>query len=134
MAPGDVLVIGRFADRDEFEAHWGPMPAETIYLTNEGENSGVPIINGNEVWALVSAVGSTLDGPTIEGDDNKSFQRLNTGPADDNNTWDEVDDDEATPGVCNLPATGVGLKICEWSDASGGGNYVYEFIELYYAP
>ncbi len=134
MRPGDVLVIVRFATRGEFESHWGPMPDDTIYITNEGENSGVPIINGNEVWALVSAVGSDLDGPTIEGDDNKAFQRVNVGPSDNANTWDEVDDSEATPGVCPLPTTNVGLKICEWSDASGGGNFVYEFIELYYAP
>jgi hypothetical protein len=130
LSPGQVLVIGRNATKAEFEADWGvSLGANVVYFNNANQNGGVPVINGNETWALLSPSGTILDGETEPGATGKSYQR--TGGT---MLWSEVNDTEATPGTVDLPATGVGLVISEWSDASGTGRFPFEFLELYYAP
>lgn len=135
LEPGQRLIVSRDADRAAFEAHWevtlGP---DVVFLNAEAGNSGVPIVNGGEKWALVSPVGTDIDGETITGSTDSAYTRTQMTSAGSASAWAELAADLATPGVVDLPTTGVGLVISEWADAPGTGNYIYEYVELYYAP
>ncbi|HEY4222081.1 MAG TPA: hypothetical protein VGO62_12080, partial [Myxococcota bacterium] len=131
---GHTLVIGRSASKAEFSDFWGGTLASTVlYLNGDVAGSGVPIINGGEKWALVDPDGHTVDGTTIAGSEGKSYRRTNPGSASSASHWDEADDTSAHPGQNELGA-GTGLLISAWSDASGSGNFKFEFIELSWQP
>ena len=134
LVPGDVVVIARDADIVDFEAFWGPLP-DGVWFMNAGvSTSGVPIVNGGERFVLVDPTGALVDGTTIAGTTGKSTRRVSSADAALATSWDQSAEIDATPGVVELPSSGVGLVISEWSDASGTGNFAYEFIELYWAP
>ncbi len=133
MSPGDVLLIVRNASRAEVEAEFGPLGAHVQVITTGASSNGVPIINGGESWALLSPDGSLVDGATIDGAIGQSYRRTG-GTASQAGSWTADVDSTATPGATSLPSSGVGLVISEWSDASGTGRFIFEFIELYYAP
>jgi len=135
LEPGQMLIVGRFAGPAEFEDFWGVVLGDDVlYITNADSNR-VPIVNGGEKWALTNPSGSVVvDGVTITGSAAKSYQRIEAASASYQSSWSTVADTNATPGSTDLPTRGVGLVISEWSDASGIGNYIYEFIEIYYAP
>lgn len=135
LRPGEVLVIGRDASRAQFEGFWDRSLADNaVYLNFATATAGVPIINGDEKWAIVDDDGDVVDGPTIVGVKDRSYQRTSAGAASSANSWLERPAQDATPGEVDLPASGVGLVISEWSDAIGNGAFAFEFIELYYAP
>lgn len=132
LQPGQRLVIGRNANRSDFQDYWGvPFGADVVYLNAEVENAGVPIVNGGERWALLSPLGTVVDGTTIVGSKERSYRRIAVGNASSPSNWREGPADDAAPGDRTLPSTGVGLVISQWSDAS---TFRYEFVELYYAP
>jgi len=135
LAPGQVLIIGRDAERAEFEAAWGvTLGSDVAYLTTHATTNGVPIINSGERWALVDPAGDLADGITITGGKNKSYQRISPSDASADSSWQVLDDYDASPGSTSLPTAGVGLVISEWSDNHDAGMYPFEFIEIYYAP
>lgn len=135
ILPGQTLVIGRDATKTDFERAWSvSLDNDVVYLTSHAASTGVPIINGGERWALLSPSGTLLDGVTITGAKNYSYQRVSAESAEFTSSWSTLDYQDATPGSTSLPASGVGLLISEWSDQPETGMYDYEFIELYYAP
>lgn len=135
LLPGQVLVLARDATRLDFEAGHGINLGPSVVFVSAGASSrGAPIINGGETWTLAAADGRPLDGPTFPGSAGSSYQRRSITAPDDPASWIIAPDTQATPGATALPASGVGLVISEWSDASGTGRFAYEFIELYYAP
>lgn len=133
LAAGAVLVVARGADRADFESQWGPLPSGAQFLNANIESSGVPVVNGGERFAVRSRVGTLLDGPTIAGSQGMVYRRTSTGDADVASSWTEGDEASATPGAIEIDGS-PGLIITEWGDATGGGNFVYEFIELAYLP
>lgn len=133
LSPGQHLVISRDADRASFESYWQVSLGPNVLFWNaQAGSAGIPIINGNEKWALLSPSGSLVDETELAGSAGNAYLRTNA--ARDASGWTEVSSTEATPGRTLLPASGLGLLIAQWSDAQGSGNYVYEFIELVYAP
>ena len=124
------LVIGRSADRASFEAFWNTtLPANAVYLNSGG---GMPVINGDENYTLYTAAGAVADGPTINLTAGKSVQRTDPcSNASSATSWNVVSDVSGTPGSGAGAGCGGGVKINEFSDASGTGNYIYEFIELH---
>ncbi len=135
LLPGQVLVLARDATRLAFEtAHSINLGPSVVFVSAGASSRGAPIINGGETWTLAAADGSVLDGPTFPGNDSSSYQRRSLAAPDNPGSWIIAPDTQATPGATALPASGVGLVISEWSDASGTGRFAYEFIELYYAP
>ena len=90
-------------------------------------NTGIPIINGGERWALVSPVGTLIDEASITGARGKSYHRVATA------SWEERLASEAAPGSSPI-LSGAGLVVTQWSDADGSGAYVYEFVQISYAP
>ncbi|MBN2357862.1 MAG: hypothetical protein JXR83_00315 [Deltaproteobacteria bacterium] len=135
LEPGQMLIVGRFSGEAEFELYWGvDLGADVVYITNADANR-VPMVNGGEKWALTDPGGSVIvDGVTIAGAIGNSYQRITADSASYQSSWSALSDTDATPGSTSLPGSGVGLVISEWSDASGTGHYIYEFIEIYYAP
>lgn len=132
LQTGQLLIIGRESNRGDFEVYWNTtLGPDVIYLNSNAASIGVPIINGGERWALLTPSGTLLDGITITGAKNKSYQRISPDTAEHESNWTENNQTDATPGVASLGNAGVGLVISEWSDTP---TYLYEYIELYYAP
>ncbi len=133
---GGYLVIGRKAEKAAFEAHWKvTLAADVIYINGKDK---IPSINGDETFTIKDAKGGTLDGPTIalKGKAESNYQRkVPVGPAGDAGSWNVSDagGSAPTPGA-GQKGGGVspGLYISEFSDSPGSGNFVYEFVELYY--
>ncbi len=128
---GDVLVIGRKASQADFTTFWGSLGAGAQYL-NANTDSGVPVINGDETFALVNPNGGDVDGPSRTGADKKCYARTAASAGSDG-SWAEAATTEATPGVVSAPAV-HGLVISEWCDAEGSGNFKFEFIEIANLP
>ncbi|MBI5495521.1 MAG: hypothetical protein HY904_10895 [Deltaproteobacteria bacterium] len=132
---GGMLVIARDCSRTAFEGHWGvTLDSNVVFLNAGGPTEGVPIINGGEKYSLYDAQNHRKDGPTMEGSTGKSFRRIHPGSPGSTSSWTVDNTDTATPGATELATTDTGVFITEWADASGGGNYVYEFIELFVNP
>ena len=131
IQPDGYLVLGRFADRASFEAFWGvSLGANVIYLTNDQDAPAVPMVNGDETYTVKDSGGVVIDGPTPAFDTAfLSHQRNDPEAA----PW-TLDSAASTPGYGVEAQDGVfsGLVISEASDAAGSGNYIYEFVELYY--
>jgi hypothetical protein len=135
LTSGQHLVIGRNATEASFEDFWQvSFGSDVVYLNAGAENAGIPIINGDESWAVLSPVGTLIDGPTATGNQNRCFHRVNDGPSTDPNTWAWDNASNATPGSTDITLSGVGLVVSQWSDASGGGAHPFEFLQLTWAP
>jgi len=133
ISPEGYVIIARDATKQEFEFFWVITLASNVVFINSGNS--FPILNGDEFYELRDASDVRIDGPTISMDTNagESVQRSNTtGDAGDPTNWDVFSDSLATPGNISSPTGLGGLVISEFSDASGTGNWKYEFVELYY--
>ncbi|MFO8062398.1 MAG: lamin tail domain-containing protein [bacterium] len=121
---GYYLVVGRNATEAEFEAFWGALPANAIYFNSV---NNCPMINGDETYSLDDSGGTQIDSTTSPLSGGNTAQRDATNV----NTWTQSADTNAAPGSGVTGGNGVGLVITEYSDASGTGNYIYEFVEIY---
>jgi len=127
------LVVARSADRAAFEAFWGSTLGADVAFLNSG--GAMPVINGSETYTLANASGTTLDGPTIAMGSAGAQSLRRDDPcqaAGAAASWTVGTDVTATAGYGAGEGCGTGLVINEISDASGTGNYVYEFLELHY--
>ncbi|MBP46497.1 MAG: hypothetical protein CMH53_01000 [Myxococcales bacterium] len=135
MVPGGTLVVGRNADQAKFEAFWQvQIGVNSTYI--DGKNV-FPSINGDETFSLKDANGAVLDGPTVKlvkGVAANYKRKLPVSSAGTVSSWSTgpVAPGGPTPGA--VPAGVAGQKtpyISEFSDATGSGNYIYEFVELH---
>lgn len=126
--PADgYLVVARQADKAAFEAFWGvTLGSNATFLNSAG---GMPVINGDENYSLYNAVNALVDGPSAAQPASaaRSVQRVDPCGA----TWNTVLESSANAGSGAGAGCGGGVKLNEHSDASGTGNYIYEFIELH---
>ncbi|HSR66503.1 MAG TPA: endonuclease/exonuclease/phosphatase family protein [Acidobacteriota bacterium] len=135
LSAGAILVIGRKASRQEFESYWGPLPSGVVYLNGHevGGGDGFPLINGDERFRLLDEQGDPVGGfvPSGATPANHSFQLQSTDGTDFDRFSNPAGD--ATPGRYVGSRAGTGrLVITEFSDALGAGNWVFEFVELFY--
>ncbi len=122
---GDYIVIGRNADQAAFETFWGvSLPSNVTYIN--GSNSALSI-NGGETFSLHDETSATIDSSTTALTGGNTVQR----DATNLNTWTQSADTDATPGSGVTGGNNAGFVITEYSDASGTGNYIYEFVEVY---
>lgn len=124
---GGFLVVGRQADRAAFEAEWGPLPEEVVYL----DSGNALVINSTpRPYTLLDAAGEPVDGPTVEIRSGRSQARLD-GCADAaaEAAWSERSAAEADPGRGVPTPCGAGVVISELADAS---DYRYEFVEIHF--
>ncbi|HVR98376.1 MAG TPA: hypothetical protein VMW27_17305 [Thermoanaerobaculia bacterium] len=134
--PADgYLVVGRNASKSAFEAFWRggtPLPANVVYL-NAGDT--MPVINGSEAYTLYNAAGTTIDGRTIQMSTSAGNSVRRKDPclaASQTASWTVGTTSTANPGSGAAAGCSKGVVINEFSDATGTGNFIYEFIELHY--
>lgn len=120
---GGVVVIGRDASRAQFEAYWGPLGDDVVYFD---ANDEFPAINGDETFALRDG-GATIDGPTPALQAGTTVRRDDLAEA---GSWTVAGERNADPGTGHPDPGASGVFLTEASDASGSGNFVYEFVEL----
>lgn len=133
LAPGQHLLLVRGVDRLTFENDVGLDLGVHHFIRTDAQSNGVPIVNGGESWALVDASGTTVDGPTIPGVVAASYRRKDPGDAQDLDHWVVAGELDDVPGS-TLMTSSQGVRICQWSDDSSTGRYVFEYVELCYAP
>jgi hypothetical protein len=130
--PGDYIIISRDSTKEDFENYWGvSLASDVVFLTS---NDNFPVINGDETYELRDKTDTIVDGPT--GQPLITYHTIERIKTYDNplllENWKINPDSFATPGS-GADGNGLaGLVINEYSDASGTGNWKYEFIELYY--
>jgi hypothetical protein len=121
------LVIGRDATKAAFETFWTrTLGSNVVYLNAAG---AMPVINGDETFTLKNASSAVVDGPTPAQPATaaKSLQRVDPCGT----TWNTLADTSGNPGSGAGAGCGGGVKLNEHSDASGTGNFIYEFLELH---
>jgi beta-lactamase superfamily II metal-dependent hydrolase len=135
IAPNGYLIVARHASKAAFEAFWRggtPLPANVVFVDAGGS---FPVINGSETYQLLDAGGTPVDGPTVamSASGLQSVQRkdpcLAPGTA---GSWNVLGTSAATPGTGAGAGCAKGVVINEFSDATGTGNFNFEFVELHY--
>ena len=135
VAAGGTVIIARDANKAQFESFWGvSLPSNVVFLKSGNPNSGIPVINNNEKFSIYRPPHVLEDGPTVKGATGHCYQRTRASSPGSAGSWGEVDESQATPGSAALAGSDRGVFVSEWCDASGTGNYIYEFIELYVNP
>jgi Bacterial Ig domain len=126
--PADgYLVVARQADKAAFQTFWGvTLGANVTFLNSAG---AMPVLNGDENYTLRNASLVVVDGPSAAQPASaaRSVQRVDPCGA----TWSTVLESAANPGGGAGAGCGGGVKLNEHSDASGTGNFIYEFVELH---
>ncbi len=110
------------------------LPPGTLYVS--GGNK-VPVINGDETYALQDGAGKAVDGPTVaigSGKFSAYKRKLPIGPAGDAAAWTGGAAGPAfsKPGT-NCALGSEGAYISAFSDALGSGAFAYEFVEICFA-
>ena len=121
------LVLARQATQAQFESFWGvALGANVVFLNTNG---GMPVINGDENYTLSNAGSVVVDGPTMSMPTSAARSIQRNDPC--TSAWTSVLESSANPGSGAAAGCGGGVRINEFSDASGTGNYIYEYIELH---
>lgn len=139
LGKGDYVVLGRNATKAQFESTWGvTFGANVVYFNSvDVQVTEVPTINGSETYQLFDAFGASQDGPTIalSSSTRQNLQRAAGTDAGQFSSWNV----QSSPNAAGNPGGGIsasaannGIYISEISDRDGAGQYVYEFVELYY--
>ncbi|HYH06446.1 MAG TPA: Ig-like domain-containing protein [Thermoanaerobaculia bacterium] len=121
------LVIARQSDKAAFESYWArTLPANAIFLNSAG---AMPVINGDETYTLANASAVTIDGPSAAQPASAARTLQRVDPC--GTSWNSLTETSANPGSGAGAGCGGGVKLNEISDASGTGNFVYEYVELH---
>ncbi|MCO4764058.1 MAG: amidohydrolase family protein [Myxococcales bacterium] len=135
LVPGGFLIVGRKADKADFEKFWGvTLAANVTYITTK---SNFPLINGDETFALKDSQSNLVDGPSVampKGGGNSYQRKLPVTSAADASSWSVVSPKpgSATPGATGTASAGRTTPyISEFSDATGKGAFDYEFVEIH---
>jgi beta-lactamase superfamily II metal-dependent hydrolase len=135
IAPDGYVIVARNASKAAFETFWRggtPLPGNVVYVDAGGS---FPVINGSERYRLLDAGGTVVDGLSIgmSASGLQSVQRkdpcLSPGLV---GSWNVLGTSAATPGAGAGAGCDKGVVINEFSDASGTGNFNFEFVELHY--
>lgn len=142
LKQGEYLVIGRISSSSAFQTYWGvTFGSNVVYLSGEmapaDSGDDWPTINGDETYELRNASGVIVDGVTIamQAGGGAGYVRTAGAPAGQSTSWTKtaVTVGTPTPGSGQgTSSTKHGVYISEFSDASGTGNFVYEFVELHF--
>ncbi|HYO78997.1 MAG TPA: Ig-like domain-containing protein [Thermoanaerobaculia bacterium] len=126
--PADgYLVIARAADKAAFESFWGvTLPANALFLNSGG---AMPVINGDEHYSLFNGTGALADGPSAQFSASAGTALQRVDPC--GTSWNSAALTAANPGSGAGGGCGGGVKLNEIADATGTGNYIYEYVELH---
>ncbi len=126
------LIVARNTTKTAFETFWGVTLASNVVFIDA--NDAMPVINGSENFTLQNASGTKVDGrtPSMSSTGGQSFQRKDPClSATKLSSWNVLPSTSGTPGTGAAAGCAKGMVINEFSDATGTGNFVYEFIELH---
>ena len=139
LGVGDYLVLGRNATKAQFESFWRVTLGDNVIYVNSVDEqvTEVPTINGSETYELLDAFTVSQDGPSIAmvSSARQNLQRTPGTDAGQRDSWSvqSLSSGAATPGSgISRDAGGNGIYISEFSDTSGTGAFIYEFVELHY--
>ncbi|MCE9638126.1 MAG: hypothetical protein K8T90_20685 [Planctomycetes bacterium] len=145
LKQGDYVVIGRATGQTSFQTYWGTILTPNVhYLTADPTNTSAstddwPSINGGETYEVRDATGTSVDGASaaMGAAAGENWQRTAGQAASVKASW--TVSTTVTPGSAPTPGTGQapsttkhGVYISEFSDTTGAGNFVYEFVELHF--
>lgn len=126
------VIIARNATKAQFEAFWGRTLGANVVYINSADT--MPQINGDEQYNLYNAGGTRIDGQTVgmAASAGETLQRVRPcSGANKASSWSRSASTAATPGSGAVAPCGKGVYIAEFADATGTGNYIYEYVELY---
>ncbi|MFT5434390.1 MAG: hypothetical protein ACI9OJ_005103, partial [Myxococcota bacterium] len=128
---GSSLIITRDSSKGEFEAEFGVLPADTVFIrSTDLQGSEFPSINGAETFSIVDTANGTVDGATVPLESGECLQRnVPVAAAGEATSWT---DGEATPGLQTITDAPAGLYISETCDVTGTGNFVFEYVEIHF--
>jgi len=132
---GGAIVIGRDASVGQFEDFWGVTLDDVVYI--DGLDL-FPACNGDETFTLLTPLRTLVDGPTPPLVISTGLARTDaSAAASDDAAWSSsaTPNADATPGsgLADGGQTGVPY-IAEIVDATGAGNFPFEFVEIRIAP
>ncbi|MFO0579961.1 MAG: Ig-like domain-containing protein [Polyangia bacterium] len=132
IPPRGYLIIARNATRAAFQSFWKVSLGPDVVFLNAA--SALPVLNGDESYALYTAGGTLVDGRTTDmpAGGGKTLQRK--GPClapGASGSWSVQPVAAATPGSGAGSSCGKGVVINEFADPPATGDYVFEFIEIY---
>ncbi|MFH1807167.1 MAG: amidohydrolase family protein [Pseudomonadota bacterium] len=128
------VIIARNSTKTDFETFWGVTLGDDVTYVDSG--GAIPQINGGETFTLLDS-GSipVVDGPSVAlAATGKCHQRkVPVQAASGSDSWTVVAEASGNPGSGQTPgASPSGVYISEFCDATGTGNFNYEFVELYF--
>jgi hypothetical protein len=132
VEPGGYVIIARDSDKTNFEDFWNVTLSDNVVFIDS--DNVFPSINGDETFELHDNNGEVVDGPSgLTMESYHTIQRIQT-TLDPTlpDSWTIYPDINADPGQGANGDGTAALIINEYSDASGTGNWRYEFIELFY--
>lgn len=98
--------------------------ANVVFLNAGG---AMPVVNGSENYTLRNASLVVADGPSASQPTSGARTLQRTDPCA--STWTTLVETSSNSGSGAAGGCGGGVKLNEISDASGTGNFIYEFIE-----
>jgi hypothetical protein len=121
------LIVARQADKTAFQTYWGVTLSASVIFLNSG--GAMPVINGDETVTLSNASNVVVDGPSaaMPAAGARTMQR--TDPC--LSTWSSLVEASSNPGSGAGAGCAAGAKLNEVADASGTGNFIYEFVEIH---
>lgn len=136
LEPQQTLVIARNADRAAFQTFWNTTLSDSVvFLNATATGTEFPQINGAETYTLSNVQNQQIDPPgsgDVPEDGLSSSQRARRVIVNAT-VFQASSASLATPGNPEVTSLALGdLVITEVSDALGSGNFIYEFVELYY--
>ena len=117
------LIIARDIDKLSFESYYGITLGGNVTFINS--NGSLPQANGGETYSLYTAGNAIVDSTTAILSSGNTYERDSTNV----NTWTQSAWASATPGSGANGGYSAGIVINEYTDP---GNFVYEYVELYY--
>ena len=130
IGEGDFIIVARDCSKSAFETFWNTILGSNVLFINSGNT--LPMINGDESFALYDSIGTLIDSTNtiMPAGENRCMNRDSSNV----NVWSELPSASANPGVFSGANHNAGLIITEFSDSTGTGNYVYEFVEIFNDP
>ncbi|HYC61361.1 MAG TPA: Ig-like domain-containing protein [Thermoanaerobaculia bacterium] len=121
------LIVARQADKAAFQTYWARTLAANVVFLNSG--GAMPVLNGDETITLSNASSVVVDGPSgaMPATAARTMQR--TDPC--TSAWIALVESSSNPGSGAGAGCAGGVKLNEVSDASGTGNFIYEFVEIH---
>lgn len=136
LLPQQTLIVARNSDKAAFQTFWNTTLGDSVVFINGlGSGTEFPLINGAETFSLSNASNVQID-PSGSGDvpedglaaNNRAYRVLVNATV-----FQSAASTTATPGNPEVTSIGLGnLVITEVSDATGSGNFIYEYVEIYY--